>query len=235
MNFSKATAILLFGFILPSAWGQEKPATLDANDPASKYEDKRVAGVLPNYRTAEMTADYHPISAKYKITIALKDTFDTPLLFIGAIYSSFYQLENDHPQFGQGTVGYLRRFGASYNDQVMGNMMTEGVLPIAFREDPRYFRMAKGSVPKRTFYALSRLFITKTDAGHASFNFAEVVGNSAASAVGLTYYSDDRSFGSYSENVGIQLMTDGISQVLKEFWPDIKRHYTSKHHKAVTQ
>lgn len=216
--------------ILPLARGQEKAPTLDANDPASKYEDKRVAGVLPNYRTAEITAEYHPVSAKYKMTIALKDTFDTPLMVIGAIYSSYYQLRNDHPEFGQGTLGYLKRFGASYNDQVMGNMMTEGVLPIVFKEDPRYFRLAKGPVAKRTVYALSRLFVTKTDAGNRSFNFAEVVGNSAASAVGLSYYTDDRSFGSYSENVGIQLMTDGVSQVLKEFWPDIKRRIQKHRH-----
>jgi hypothetical protein len=221
--------VTLLLLALPAAYGQTK-STLDANDPASKYEDKHVMGVLPNYRTAELTADYHPISAKYKMTIALKDSFDTPLMVIGAIYSGFYQLNNDHPQFGQGTLGYLRRFGASYNDQVMGNMLTEGVLPVLFKEDPRYFRLAEGGVKKRTFYALSRIFVTRTNTGARSFNYAEVIGNSMSSAVGLSYYSDDRSFGDYSENVGIQLATDAMSQILKEFWPDIKRHYQRKHH-----
>ena len=103
--------------------GQEK-AKLDANDPAAKNEDKRVLGVLPNYRTAELTSDYHPISDKYKLHIALKDSFDYPFMGVGAIYAGFYQLEDSHPQFGQGTLGYLRRFGTSYCDQVVGNMMS---------------------------------------------------------------------------------------------------------------
>jgi hypothetical protein len=151
MYFSNATILLTLFGVAHAAFGQGK-TTLDANDPASKYEDKHVMGVLPNYRTAELTPDYHPISAKYKMTIALKDSFDTPLMLTGAIYASFYQLSNSHPQFGQGILGYLRRFGASYNDQVMGNMLSEGVLPVLFREDPRYFRLAQGSVRKRTFY-----------------------------------------------------------------------------------
>ena len=230
MNFLRATAAILFTFLLlPTMHGQDKPTAdnqkLDANDPAAKNEDKRVLGVLPNYRTAELTADYHPISAKYKLHIALKDSFDYPLIGLGAAYAALYQLENSHPQFGQGTLGYLRRFGTSYNDQLMGNMMTEGILPILFKEDPRYFRMNEGPKSKRAWYAATRIFVTKTDTGKASFNYAEILGNSTAAAIGLSYYSDDRDVPDYLQNVAIQLATDAFSQVLKEFWPDIKRHY----------
>ncbi len=191
--------------------------------------DKRVLGVLPNYRTANYTAIYTPISAKYKMTIALKDTFDYPLMGIGGLYAGIYQLEDSHPQFGQGVKGYLKRFGTSYTDQLVGNMLTEGVLPIAFHEDPRYFRIGQGSVGHRLVYALSRILITRTDSGGRVFNFAEVTGNGIAAAVGLSYYSDDRNVTSYLQNWGTQLSTDAISQVLKEFWPDIKRHYRHKH------
>jgi hypothetical protein len=224
MNFFQATAAIFCLCLLPALYAQEKP-TLDANDPAAKNEDKRVLGVLPNYRTAELTSDYHPISAKYKLHIALKDTFDYPLMGVGAVYAALYQLEDSHPQFGQGTVGYFRRFGTSYTDQVVGNMMTEGFLPILFKEDPRYFRMSTGGVGRRAWYAISRIVVTKTDAGTPTFNFAEVMGNGIAAGVGLSYYSDDRNVPDYLQNWGTQLATDAFSQVLKEFWPDIKRHY----------
>ncbi len=227
MQFVQATAIFLLLFLLPGAYGQDKK-TLDENDPAAKNEDKRVLGVLPNYRTAELTQEYHPISSKYKIKIALKDTFDYPLIGVGAAYAGLYQLENSHPQFGQGFEGYMKRFGTSYTDQVIGNMMTEGFLPIAFKEDPRYFRKASGSVKSRVGYALSRIVITKTDAGNTSFNFAEIVGNGIAAGVGLSYYQDDRDVGDFMQNWGTQLATDAVSQVLKEFWPDIKRKYFKK-------
>jgi len=233
MNNVQATATLFLLFSLPCMYGQEKK-TLDADDPAAKNEDKRVLGVLPNYRTAELTADYHPISSKYKMKIALKDTFDYPLIGVGAAYALLYQAEDSHPQFGQGVEGYAKRFGTSYTDQVVGNMMTEGILPVLFKEDPRYFRKASGSVKSRLGYALSRIVITKTDEGNKSFNFAEIVGNGIAAGVGLSYYQDDRDVHDFMQNWGTQLATDAVSQVLKEFWPDIKHKYFHKHDKAVT-
>jgi hypothetical protein len=208
--------------------GQEKKA-LDADDPAAKNEDKRVLGVLPNYRTAEMTPDYHPISNKYKLKIALKDTFDYPLIGVGAAYALLYQAEDSHPQFGQGVEGYAKRFGTAYTDQVVGNMLTEGILPILFKEDPRYFRKSQGSVRSRLGYAFSRIVITRTNTGANTFNFAEIVGNGIAAGVGLSYYQDDRDVHDVLQNWGTQLATDAISQVLKEFWPDIKRKYFHKH------
>jgi hypothetical protein len=107
-------------------------------------------------------------------------------------------------------------------------MLTEGILPVAFKEDPRYFRKASGTVGSRVGYALSRIVITKTDTGAKSFNFAEILGNGIAAGVGLSYYQDDRDFHDFAQNWGTQLATDAISQVLKEFWPDIKKKYFHK-------
>jgi hypothetical protein len=191
--------------------------------PTPTQEDKRILGVLPNYRTAEMPLVYTPIPASYKMQIAVKDSFDYPLFGVAAIYSGFYQLFNTHPQFGQGIKGYAKRLGTSYTDQVVGNMLAEGVLPSLFHEDPRYFRMNQGKASKRLLYAISRIVITRTDSGAKSFNFAEVFGNGIAAGVGLSYYSDSRSPGAYFQNWGTQLGTDALSQVLKEFWPDVKR------------
>jgi hypothetical protein len=194
-------------------------------------EDTHIMGVLPNYRTAEMSSVGQSISAKRKLTIAARDTFDYPLLGTSAVIAGLYQLTNSHPQFGQGWEGYGKRLGTSYTDQVMGNFLTEGVLPIVFREDPRYFRMNSGPFKHRLLYALTRVLITRTDAGRNTFNFAEVLGNGASAALGLSYYTDSRNFGNYAQNWGTQIATDAISQVLKEFWPDIKRKFGAHHEK----
>jgi hypothetical protein len=217
----------LFLYHLPPVFAQEKPK-LDGKDPAAQNEDKRVLGVIPNYRTAETTPDYHPISARYKLTIAAKDSFDYPLVGLGGAFAALYQLENTHPQFGQETGGYIRRLSTAYADQAIGNMLTEGFLPALFREDPRYFRMAVGTKRARTFYAVSRIFVTKRDTGTPSFNFSEVLGNGIGSAIGLSYYSDNRNLRDYSANWATQLATDAAAQVLKEFWPDIKRRWTQR-------
>lgn len=207
----------------------QQPGVL-APGKTAEGEDKYIFGVLPNYRTAEMGAIGHPLTAKQKLTIATKDSFAYPLMIIGAAYASLYQLENSHPEFGQGVEGYAKRFGTSYCDQVTGNFMTEGIFPIILKEDPRYFRMAHGTISHRTWYAVSRIFVTRTDSGKPIMNFSELLGNATASAIGLSYYPDNRDVPDYLQNWGIQLGTDAVSQVLKEFWPDVKGWWHKKHH-----
>ena len=223
----KYSVLVFFLSVLAlSASAQQQPG-IDPDSPP----DKRVFGVLPNYRTAQLAGEYHPITAKQKMTIAAKDSFDYPLVALSAAYAGLYQLEDSHPQFGQGAKGYFKRLGTSYTDQVIGNILAEGLLPIAFHEDPRYFRLGEGTKSHRIGYALSRILVTRTDSGGKSFNFAEVVGNGSATLIGWSYYTDTRNPEDYFQAFGTQLATDAISQVLKEFWPDIKRHYF-KHNKS---
>jgi hypothetical protein len=184
--------------------------------------DKRVFGVLPNYRTANATAVYTPITARQKFTIASKDSFDYPLVGLAAVIAGYGQLDNSHPEFGQGWAGYGRRVGTTYADQAIGNMMTEGIFPSLLHEDPRYFRRGYGSVWSRTVYAATRVFVTRTDSGGTRFNFSEVVGNAAGVAISNAYYPDTRDVGDNVEKLGSQIGIDAASQVLKEFWPDIK-------------
>jgi len=205
---------------------EAKPATTDAEAPP----DKRVFGVLPNYRTANATEVYTPISAKYKMTIAAKDSFDYPLVLLAGAFAGLGQLSNQNPSFGQGTAGYARRLATGYADQAIGNMLTEGFMPILLHEDPRYFRIgpAGGSKWHRTGYALSRIFVTRTDSGGSRFNYSEWVGNSIGVAISNSYLPDQRNVTDNATKVLTQCATDAISQVLKEFWPDIKHKFFHK-------
>jgi hypothetical protein len=203
------------------------PVTTPPPD-ASAGQDKRILGVLPNYRTADGTVPYQPISWKYKLTIASKDSFDWPNYIVGGAFAGLYMLDKDHPEFGQGVAGFARYYGTSYADQVIGNMLTEGFMPILFHEDPRYFRKVHGSIMSRTVYSLSRVLITKTDSGKPTFNFSEVLGNGIGASIANLYYPDERGLGQTSIRLGTQVATDALSQVLKEFWPDIKRHLHKK-------
>lgn len=193
-------------------------------------EDKYVFGVLPNYRTAEMDRVGRALTPKQKLAIAAKDSFAYPLVLLGAAYAGLYQLENNHPEFGQGLQGYAKRFGTSYSDQAVGNFMTEGFFPILLKQDPRYFRMAHGTKGQRTWYALTRIVVTRTDSGQKTLNYSELAGNATAAAISLSYYPDNRNVPDYLQNWGIQLGTDAVSQVLKEFWPDVKAWWYKKHH-----
>jgi hypothetical protein len=203
--------------------GSGAPAGPTGSDAPRGPVNQRVFGVLPNYRTADATLPFRPLTAKQKMTIAFKDSTDWPVIPVAGAFASLYQLEDQNPSFGQGMAGYGKRFAAAYGDQAIGNFMTEGIMPSLFREDPRYFRRGYGTTKSRLWYAATRIFVCRTDAGHNQFNFAEVVGNSMAAAVSNAYYPDTRTASDNLQRLIIALATDSFSQVGKEFWPDIKR------------
>jgi len=51
------------------------------------------------------------------------------------------------------------------------------------------------------------------------------VGNGVVAALGNAYYPDAKGFDPTMQRMFTQIGTDAVSQVLKEFWPDIKHKY----------
>ncbi len=188
---------------------------------------KRVLGVLPNYRTADESAIGTSLSAKRKFYIASKDSFDYPLVILAGALAGVGQIADQNPSFGQGLGGYGRRLGTGYADQAIGNMMTEGIFPAMLHQDPRYFRRGEGSTGSRIGYALSRVFVTYSDSGKKQFNYSEWVGNATGVAISNAYYPDGRTVEDNVTKLLSQVGTDAVSQVLKEFWPDVKRKFFS--------
>ena len=95
--------------------------------------------------------------------------------------------------------------------------------PVLFRQDPRYFRLGKGtSTGHRLGYAMTRILVTKRDRGNLAFNFSEVIGNAGSAAIGNLYYPGERNFGDSAVRFGSVMLFDALSAVLREFWPDIR-------------
>ncbi|HLJ45334.1 MAG TPA: hypothetical protein VKU01_04970 [Bryobacteraceae bacterium] len=215
----------------PSTEANPSPESATSATPAPAQPsapDKRVFGVLPNYRTVEGLEGVEPITAKQKLTIAAKDSFDWPGFFIAGAFSALAQEDNTNPSFGQGLKGYAHRYITAYGDQVIGNFMTEGIIPSLLHDDPRYFRKGQGTFRGRLGYASTRVFVTRTDAGTWRMNTAELFGNGITASIGNAYYPGARGFAPTMQRMWTQIGTDAISNVLKEFWPDVKRHYFSK-------
>jgi len=200
------------------------PLTLGAqgnNQPGT--EDKRILWIFTNHRTTEESASLPPLTPKGKFAIAWQDSTDRAIFFQSAFIAGTGQATNGNPSFGQGAEGYAKRFGAAYGDFAIQNMLTEGIYPVLLHQDPRYFRRRKGTGPSRLGYAISRLFMTRTDSGKHQFNYSEVVGGATSVAISNAYYPDGRNVGDNVGRYALQLGFDAASNVLKEFWPDLKR------------
>jgi hypothetical protein len=199
---------------------------------ASQTESKRLFGIIPNYRTSPSLEHYQPLTTSEKFKLASEDAFDRGTFLLAAGFAGQGQITKANPSFGQGVEGYAHYFATSYADWAIGDYMTEAAFPSLLRQDPRYFRRGTGSGFRRLTYAMSQIFRTHTDSGGQAFNFSEVGGNAAAVAISQAYYPENRDAANAASKLAIQIGVDMASNVMKEFYPDL-RHWLSK--KSVTR
>jgi hypothetical protein len=183
----------------------------------------RVLGIVPNFRTADMSQIGTVLTPRQKFAIASRDTFDYGPVLLAAGLAGVGQLNDSQPSFGQGLKGYGHRWLTNYADQAIGNMMTEAVYPVLLHEDPRYFRRGTGTKWSRLGYALTRVVVTQKDGGGSRFNGSEWLGNATVMGISNAYYPDNRTWGDNASRLFSLIGIDAVSMVLREFWPDISR------------
>jgi hypothetical protein len=205
---------------------QEKktPAT---NEGTSK---DRLFYALPNFLTLENSGHVPPLTVGQKFKVVARGSFDYIQIPWYGFLAGISQAENSEPGYGQGAEGYGKRFGSAFADGTIENFMTGAILPSLLRQDPRFFQSGQGGFWHRTGYAVSRIFVTRTDSGHQQFNFSEVVGSAASAAISTYSYHPqaDRTLSNTASVWGTQVGYDTLTIVIKEFWPDIRRKLSKK-------
>ena len=224
----------------------KKGATSDGTTSGTSKD--RLFFALPNFLTVDQNGKIIPLTTGQKFKVVAQGSFDPVQIVWYAALSGISQAQNSEPGFGQGAVGYGKRYGAYAADGTIENFMVGAVLPSILRQDPRFFPKPEGSFISRAGYAASRILITRGDNGNRQFNYSEVFGSAIASAISTYSYHPKRTFkGFNSEGVaeyypsdrtltntasvwGSQMGYDAITLVVKEFWPDIRRKLKKQPH-----
>lgn len=194
-----------------------------ANPLSAVRVEKRLFGAVPNYRAADEPEVYKPLTVSQKFKIAERDTFDWPNLFLMAGFAMQTQIAEK----GWHQAGFGRNFGEYYGrtfgDALIGNYVTEAVMPTLFHEDPRFFRSGIGTVWNRAYRAARQVAVTRSTDGHLRFNCSEFFGNATVVAATSLYYPGERRLAPSAERLGMVIGNDMMSNLLTEFWPDVKR------------
>ncbi len=187
-------------------------------------QNDRIFWALPNYLTVENQSNLPPLTTRQKFKTVAEGCFD-PIesVFIG-IQAGIDQADNVNPTYGQGFVGYSKRYGTAYADAIIGNFGTGAIFPTLLHQDPRYYQMGRGRFLHRFVYAAGRVLITRSETTHRiEFNFSELLGNSMAAGLANTYHPGPHTIVSSANVLGTQCLMDAAGYELKEFWPDIHR------------
>ncbi|MCU1297044.1 MAG: hypothetical protein JWO91_1322 [Acidobacteriaceae bacterium] len=205
--------------------GSKVPACPDQKDSSQGKQTKRMLWVVPNFAAVNANTQLPPLSTREKFTLAAHDSIlDYSSFTWAGILAAQSMALNSDPELGGGIAGYGRYYWRTFTDGVSGTFFTEAIVPTITHEDPRYYTMGQGGFFRRTGYAISRGFVTKTDSGGTSFNFSEVVGNGLEAGLSNLYYPpQERGLNQTAKNFGTQMESAVLNHIFQEFWPDIRK------------
>jgi hypothetical protein len=189
-----------------------------AQEQVKAQEKQRIVGVFPNFYVSYLR-DAVPLSSKQKFQLAWKTMIDPVTFALAGVSAGVQQAQNDFSGYGQGALGYAKRFGATYTDEATSTFIGSALLPSLLKQDPRYFYKGSGSKVSRTFYAIANSVICKGDNGRWQTNYSFILGSLAAGGISNLYYpAEDRNgVGLTFENALIGIGATAAANVLQEF------------------
>jgi hypothetical protein len=94
-----------------------------AQEQLKQETQQRVLGVIPNYFVAYEN-NAAPLSARQKLNLSFKTLIDPATFAAVGITAGIQQDRRSYYQFGQGSEGYAKRFGAAYGSTATNLLIT---------------------------------------------------------------------------------------------------------------
>jgi hypothetical protein len=245
LRTSSAPAVFLAGFflfLLPCIVSSQEPvrganangaeALPDAPQPVSdaKPQPKGILGMMSSERVVSAGETPPPPTPRLAFKIATHGSFDPSSFALTGVTSLLSEGLDTKPQLGKGVAGFGRYYWRGCVDKATGNYLVLFALPTVLHQDERYYIKRKGSIVHRSIYASSRVLITPDYHGHEVFNTSEILGRGMAQAISLSYDPDDEhTVGSFAGSYAFALGRDALTNLFREFWPDVAAHLRHRH------
>lgn len=209
----------------PSTNAQQTDRT-KAQQQIQEEEHQRILGMVPMFNTTYRN-NAVSLTAKEKMGLAFRSAIDPATFAVSALVAGLHEGLDDDSGFGWGAAGYGKRAGAAYLDAFNGTMIGNGILPVIFHQDPRYFRLGHGSATHRILYAAATTVICKHDnTGRWEPNYSNVAGNIISGAISNLYYPSSNSGVGQTISNGMIVTAEGTAgSIFEEFWPEISRKF----------
>lgn len=187
-----------------------------ATEEVKEQEHQRVLGFIPNFYVT-YRADAAPLTTKLKFQLAWKSSTDPVTILGTAFLAGLEQAGDQYSEFGQGALGYGKRFGAAYADVIASTFLSGAVFPSLLKQDPRYFYKGTGSTRSRIWRAVDNSVICKGDNGRWQINYSNIGGAFGGAAVSSTYYPTKNQAETILSNGFIRLGESSLAGIFQEF------------------
>ena len=121
--------------------------------------------------------------------------------------------------------------GAGFVDKTDGNYLVIFALPTVFHQDERYYALGKGSICEASSsmppHASSSL---RTIMDTPASMLPNCLAGASRKAISLAYYpSKTRTLEAIASKYGYAIGRDALTNIFREFWPDIAAHVLHRH------
>lgn len=195
-------------------------ADVSDKDPSGQPVESTVAEAVSSPDPAALL--YQPITRQERLDSYIEEAFASP----GAVFRSAGRALGTHmgdspPEWGQGAEGYARRLGSSFLSFTIQTSVEAGGAAL-LGQDPRYSPCRCRGFFKRLGWGLASNFVTYNNEGKLRPAYARMGARYASSFAELTWYPKRYSWKDGLRGGNQQFFFGGFN-VLREFWPEIRR------------
>jgi hypothetical protein len=209
--------------------GSSGPDQAAGTDAAGQAAEQPVGGRIVPRKYALMI---EPWQRPARLTVGQKFVWSMiaasrPVTLAPALYSASYeQLVDSDPKYGSDSGAYAARFGAAMAHSVSTRLIADGLFASAFHQDPRYYRIANGSIVHRGLRSALQALERRGDNGNEEINYSGLLGRGASAALVLAYYPPvSQTTKVVLTTWGLSIASDAGGDLVLEFLPDLRRKF----------
>jgi hypothetical protein len=166
-----------------------------------------------------------PLTPREKGYLAIHNLTAPASLVTTVAVSGFTIGIDSHTAYGPGWKGFGKSAGVSLLQNATGEFFGTFLIPTVAHQDPRYYRMAKGSIPRRFLHAVSRTVVAQNDDGSLMPNYATLLTYPISAELSNLYVPGIHADASSTmARIVTGLAIDPANNLIAEFLPDVARH-----------
>jgi len=164
---------------------------------------------------------YVPLTERERLRLYLKKLASPEAVFRSAAGAGIDQAMDSPKEWGQGGLGYGRRFGSAYAEHIVRETLVFGSSSV-LHEDNHYIRSGETGFAKRLKYALESSILARHDDGTRHLSISKIGSFVGASFIWRIWQPPStNSPGDAAENFGIAMGVSAGFDVAREFLPDL--------------
>jgi hypothetical protein len=204
-------------------------AHIDPALPSAPLQRTGLLTIFPGFDIVkDPTRPVPPLTARQKFEIAYHKICSPALATDALADSMFEQATNGGPTYGQGWGAFGQRVGYNAANFTSKSLFSAGIVPVAFHQDPRYFRLGTGSAAKRMRWILRSQVVAFSDRGNIMPNYGNLLGFGASVALSDVYMpAHSVSFINDVKSYGISFGATVVVDTIYEF--DLTRILQRRH------